>query len=72
MTIQCLFRCRHMCMSRYNVLMCGDMSKATKNVHASSSISYTLCMLIAQVICAYFEIVVSLHAKEHIRLANIS
>ena len=57
----CLFRCRRMCMSRYEVLMCVDMSKATENVHTSSSSSYTFCRLIVQEIHAYFEIVESLH-----------
>ena len=50
-----------MCMSRYEVLMCVDMSKATENVHTSSSSSYTFCRLIVQEIHAYFEIVESLH-----------
>ena len=39
MTMPCLFRFRRMRMSRYDVLMCVDMSKATKNFHASSIIS---------------------------------
>ena len=57
LTISCLFRCRRMRMSRYEVLLCGDMSKATKNVHASSISSYTFFRLIVQSIRAYFEIV---------------
>ena len=48
-------------MSRYDVLMCVDISKATKNIHASSSILYTFYRLIAQAICLYFDIVESLH-----------
>ena len=41
--------------------MCVDISKATKNVHASSRRLYTFCSLIVQEIHAYFEIVESLH-----------
>ena len=41
--------------------MCVDISKATKNVHASSSRLYTLCKLIMQEIRAYFENVELLH-----------
>ena len=62
MTIPCLFKFIRMRMSSYNVLMCVDMSKATKNIHVSSSRSYTFCRLIAQEIRAYFEIVESLNA----------
>ena len=58
----CMFNCRRIRMSRYDVLLCVDMSKATKNVHASSSSSYTFCRFISQSICAYFEIVELLHA----------
>ena len=62
LTMPFLFRCRRIRMSRYNVLICVDMSKATENFHASSSSSYTFCRLIAQAIHAYFEIFKSLHA----------
>ena len=56
----CLLRCRHMQTSRYNMLMCFDISMATENVHTYSSRSETFCGLTAQEIRAYLVIVVSL------------
>ena len=52
LTMPSLFRCICVRMSRYNVLMCADMSKATKKIHVSSSRSYNFCRLIAQEIRA--------------------
>ena len=51
-----------MSMSKYDMLMCVDMYKATKKVHTYSSSSYTFCRLIAKAIRANFVILESLHA----------
>lgn len=52
--------CRRMQMSRYNVLMCIEMSRTIEDVQADSSSSEFLCKLIARIYRAYLAIFYSL------------
>ena len=56
----CMLRCRCIQMSRYDVLMCVDMSMATKTFLSSLSRSKTFFWLKAQEIHAYLVIAISL------------